>query len=54
MIRAEEEALGSFSGCTRNEKYIEALKGERIGSFICRDCGYMQFYKEKKAGEREP
>jgi len=48
MIRAEEKALGSFFGCTRNKKYIEALKGERIGSYICRDCGYIEFYKERK------
>jgi predicted nucleic-acid-binding Zn-ribbon protein len=52
MIRAEEEALGSFFGCTRNKKYIETFKGQKIASYLCRDCGYLEFYKEKKKEPR--
>ncbi len=48
MTRAEEEALGSFFGCTRNPEYIKALKGEKIESYICRDCGFIEFYKKKE------
>ncbi len=48
MARAREEALGSFFGCTRNQKYIEALKGQRIESYLCSDCGYIEFYKKVK------
>lgn len=42
----EEETLGDFFGCIRNPKYIEALKGEKIEPYICRDCGYLEFYKK--------
>ncbi len=48
MAKAEEEALGSFFGCTRNPKYIEALKGKKIESFLCNNCGYIEFYKKMK------
>jgi predicted nucleic-acid-binding Zn-ribbon protein len=48
MDKAGEEALDSFFGCTRNKKYVEALKGQKIASHLCRECGYLEFYEAKK------
>ncbi len=48
MTIAGEETFGDFFGCTRNPEYIEALKGKKIESFLCNNCGYIEFYKKMK------
>lgn len=47
MAKATAEIFGKNFGCTREPKYLEALHGEKIQSYYCEDCGYVEFYKEK-------
>ena len=47
MAKATAEIFGSVFGCTREPKYQEVLRGEKIQSYYCEDCGYIEFYREK-------
>jgi len=48
MAEATAEIFGNIFGCTREPKNLEALQEEKIQSYYCEDCGYIEFYKEKK------
>ncbi len=48
MIQAGINTLGNYFGCTRNAENIKALNGKEIRSYICDECGYIEFYKKKK------
>ena len=47
MVAATAKIFGNIFGCTREPKNLEALKGEKIKSYYCEDCGFIEFYKEK-------
>jgi len=48
MAEAAAEIFGNIFGCTREPKNLEVLQGEKIQPYCCVDCGYIEFYKEKK------
>lgn len=48
MVEGVGEIFGNIFACTRNPKNLEALQGEKIQSYYCKNCGYIEFYKEKK------
>lgn len=48
MVEAAAEIFGNIFGCTREPKNLEVLQGEKIQPYCCVDCGYIEFYKEKK------
>jgi len=45
MAKIGEEHFGKMFGCTREPKNLEVLKGE-IQTYLCKACGYIEFYKE--------
>ena len=47
MAEATAEVFGNIFGCTREPKNLEGLRGEKIQSYCCRNCGHVEFYKEK-------
>jgi predicted nucleic-acid-binding Zn-ribbon protein len=48
MLLGSEQNLDDTFRCTRPKlKKLERC-GYRIQSYICSDCGYIEFYKEKK------
>ena len=48
MATITAEVFGNIFGCTREPKNLDALQGEKVQSYYCEDCGYVEFYKEKK------
>jgi predicted nucleic-acid-binding Zn-ribbon protein len=45
MIEGSTETLGRNFACTRGEPKPEEWR-VRVQSYHCRECGYIEFYKE--------
>ncbi|MDH5447847.1 MAG: acetyltransferase [Candidatus Bathyarchaeota archaeon] len=48
LVEGTAEIFGNTFGCTRAPENLEALQGEKIQTYYCKKCGYLEFYKEKK------
>ncbi len=49
MAEGSAETLFDAFGCTRlDPKDLKKRHGDRIQPFYCRDCGYIEIYKETK------
>ena len=53
MVRGTSENLVRNFSCTRGEPRPEDLQVVKVRSSYCRSCGYMEFYRELAAEERQ-
>ncbi len=47
MLPGQEENLDDAFRCTRPKPKKQERYGYKIQSYVCDDCGYIEFYKEK-------
>lgn len=52
MVRDSEDVFGNVSKRSRNLKYRAKSQDSAIQTYYCENCGYMEFYKEKKEHAR--
>jgi len=49
MVKGSAQTLNDAFRCTRPEpKELEEKYKDRIQPYYCKNCGYIEFYKEKK------
>lgn len=53
MVRGSNENLVRNFACTRGEPKPEDLQIVKVHSSYCKSCGYMEFYRELVAEERQ-
>ena len=53
MIRGSKENLEGNFACTRGEPNPEVPQIVKVQSYYCKSCGYMEFYRELMAEERQ-
>ena len=52
MIKGSKENLGINFACTRRELNLEVPQLVKIQPYYCKNCGYIEFYRETKEGRR--
>jgi predicted nucleic-acid-binding Zn-ribbon protein len=49
MVKATATVFGDIFGCTRRDlEKLEELNMDKVQPYYCKNCGYMEFYKEVK------
>jgi len=48
MIKGSKENLERNFACTRGEPNPEVPQNVKIQPYYCKNCGYMEFYRENK------
>ena len=49
MAKGTKEVFGDHFACTRRkQKKLEKQGLDRIQPYYCKNCGYVEFYKEKR------
>jgi predicted nucleic-acid-binding Zn-ribbon protein len=48
MIKGSKENLERNFACTRGEPNPEVPQTKKVQSYYCKNCGYMEFYREAR------
>ena len=51
MIKGSKENLERNFACTRGEPHPEVAQTVKIQPYYCKNCGYMEFYREIRGGK---
>ena len=52
MIQGSKENLERNFACTRGEPHPEVPQLVKVQSYYCKNCGYIEFYREIKENEK--